>query len=178
MTGPPILTDRLILRHAVPDDLAGIHAILSNAEAMRYWSTLPHSTLEQSEIWLNHMLIERGKRENYIVAFRDDPSRVLGKAGCWNAGEVGMLFAPDVWGQGIATEALRAVLPREFARDPALTQIVADVDPRNTGSCALLRKLGFVETGRAARTLLLGNEWCDSVYFSLPRPDQDAGTGA
>jgi hypothetical protein len=33
-----------------------------------------------------------------------------------------------------------------------------------------LAKLGFVETHRAPRTWLVGEEWCDSVYLALQRP--------
>jgi RimJ/RimL family protein N-acetyltransferase len=36
----------------------------------------------------------------------------------------------------------------------------------------VLAKLGFVETGRAERTFLLGEEWCDSVYLALARPPE------
>ena len=32
------------------------------------------------------------------------------------------------------------------------------------------RHLSFVETGRAERTFLIGDEWCDSIYMALPRP--------
>jgi RimJ/RimL family protein N-acetyltransferase len=170
MQEPPLLTERLILRHAVPDDLAALHAILSNPAAMQYWSTLPHVELAETKIWLDHMLAETGKRENYIVALRDKPALAIGKAGCWNAGEVGVLFAPSAWGHGYAAEALRAILPREFARDPNLMQIMADVDPRNAASINLLKKLGFTVTGRADRTLKLGDVWCDSLYLALPRP--------
>ena len=52
----------------------------------------------------------------------------------------------------------------------AIEAIKADVDPRNQGSLRLLARLGFVETHRAGRTWLVGDEWCDSVYLALPRP--------
>mgnify|MGYP003347797219 CR=1 FL=1 len=51
-----------------------------------------------------------------------------------------------------------------------------DVDPRNKASIRLLERLGFAETHRAARTWLVGEEWCDSVYFALTREDWDQRT--
>jgi RimJ/RimL family protein N-acetyltransferase len=48
--------------------------------------------------------------------------------------------------------------------------LLADVDPRNVASLRVLDRLGFKETGRAERTFLLGDEWCDSVYLALQRP--------
>ena len=35
---------------------------------------------------------------------------------------------------------------------------------------AVLSKVGFRETGRAARTLQIGDEWFDSIYLRLDRP--------
>ena len=54
-----------------------------------------------------------------------------------------------------------------IARRRALgsTELTADVDPRNAASLALLRRHGFVETGRAAATWQIGDEWCDSIYL-------------
>ena len=95
--------------------------------------------------------------------------RVIGKAGCWRLPEIGYILHPDYWGQGLATEALTAVIGHVFAgRD--VDAITADVDPRNEASLKLLARLGFVETHRAQRTWLVGEEWCDSVYLALPRP--------
>ena len=42
-------------------------------------------------------------------------------------------------------------------------------DPRNAGALKVLDHLGFRETGRAQNTFLLGDEWCHSIYLTLPR---------
>lgn len=44
-----IRTKRLLLRRAAWDDLKDIHAVMSAPTAMRYWSRLPHETLEVTE---------------------------------------------------------------------------------------------------------------------------------
>src|SRR5690606_18253711 len=79
---------------------------------------------------------------------------------------VGFIFHPDVWGRGLAEEALRPIIDRAF-REHGLRMIEADVDPRNGSSLRLLTRLGFVETGRAKRTSLVANKWCDSVFLRL-----------
>jgi RimJ/RimL family protein N-acetyltransferase len=94
---------------------------------------------------------------------------VIGKAGAWNLPEIGFLLHPDQWGKGLAHEAMTAVIAHLFAAHP-VAQLVAEADPRNLASLRLLGRLGFVETGRAARTLRWRDEWCDSVYLALPRP--------
>lgn len=164
MTG--IRTARLTLRRARIDDLDSIHAVLSNKEAMRFWSTLPHATIEESRIWLRSMIdAPPDLSDDYVV---EHEGRVIGKAGCWRLPDIGFILHPDYWGRGLAREALQAVIPEVFSRFP-VAALTADVDPRNAASLALLKSLGFVETGRAKGTWDLGGELCDSVYLALPR---------
>lgn len=149
------------------DDLDAIHRLLSDARAMRYWSTPPHATLEQSRAWLASM-IGVPPRENADFVIEHDGA-VIGKAGCWRMPEIGFILHPDYWGRGLAREAVEAVVDHVFAHFEVPT-ITADVDPRNHASLALLGRLGFAETHRAARTIQVGGKWCDSIYLSRPRP--------
>jgi ribosomal-protein-alanine N-acetyltransferase len=163
---PPetIATQRLTLRRFRPDDAAAFHPILSDAEAMRYWSTVPHRDLAETQDWIDRTIVAvaAGQADDFI-ALHD--GRIIGKAGLWHGNELGMIFAKSCWGRGFASEAVGAIIHRAFAR--GLASIKADVDPRNEKSLRLLRKLGFVETGAAERTLLVGEEWVDSVYLEL-----------
>ena len=162
-----LLTPRLRLRRARSDDLAAMHAVLSHPAAMRYWSSPPHQSLEETRAWLSGMIAaEPGESDDFVV---EHQGRVIGKAGCWRIPEVGFILHPDYWGQGLAREALTAVITRAFAAFP-IPALIADVDPRNAASLALLARLGFVETGRAAGTIKVGDDWCDSIYLSLSRP--------
>jgi len=162
-----IVTQRLLLRRARPGDLHAMHVILSDARAMRYWSTPPHTDLAETEEWLAAMIDAPSDiADDYMVEL---DGRLVGKAGCWRLPELGFIFHPDVWGRGIAQEALRAVVPRLFARF-AVPELVADVDPRNAGCLRLLGRLGFHETGRLSNTWQVGAVFCDSVYLALPRP--------
>lgn len=143
-----------------------MHRVLSNAEAMRYWSTLPHRSLEESRQWLA-VTIDSPSAESFdfLVEYQ---GRVIGKAGLFRLPEIGFILHPETWGRGIATEALSAIIPAAFARFP-IPGITADVDPRNAGSLRVLKKLGFAETARARNTYRIGGEWCDSIYLSLGR---------
>lgn len=161
-----VTTERLILRRAEVRDLAALHAILSNPLAMRYWATLPHRTLAQSREWLKAMMASpEDESDDFVVEFE---GRVIGKAGFWRLPEIGYIFHPDHWGRGFARESLAALIARAFARSD-MPAIIADVDPRNTASLNLLARLGFVETSRKQATMLIGDEWCDSVYLRLER---------
>jgi RimJ/RimL family protein N-acetyltransferase len=162
-----ILTRRLRLRRAHIDDLEAMHAVLSHPRAMRYWSTPPHQNLAQTREWLAGMIAARPEESDDFVV--EHEGRVIGKAGFFRVPEIGYILHPDFWGLGLAHEALTAVIAKVFATFP-IDAVEADVDPRNEASLRLLGRLGFVETRRASRTWLVGEEWCDSVYLSRPRP--------
>lgn len=162
-----IRTARLLLRRARPDDLDAVHAFMSSPQAMRYWATLPHASMAVTEPWFEAQFFSGDPaRDEWVV---EHEGRVIGNIGIWNQPELGYIFHPDVWGRGIAMEAATAFIAYAFATY-AMDAITADVDPRNAASLTLLRKLGFVETGRAERTFLVGDEWCDSIYLALSRP--------
>lgn len=160
-------TARLLLRRPREDDLDVFFAIMSNPEAMRFWSTLPHASPEVTRNWLAQKLARTAAGGEDFVIERD--GELIGEVGAGRLPSFGFMLRPDCWGQGYATEASRAAIAHIFATHdvPALE---ADVDPRNAASLAVLGKLGFRVTGTATCTFLLGDEWCDSVYLTLNRP--------
>ncbi|CAN5560290.1 GNAT family N-acetyltransferase [soil metagenome] len=168
-----IVTARLRLRRARMSDLPEMHAVLSNPEATRYWSTLPHESIEETRAWLDSMIQSPPELSDDFVIER--VGRVIGKAGFYRVPEIGFILHPDHWGQGLAYEAVSVLVPRAFDRFdvPVLT---ADIDPRNRASQRLLAKLGFREVAHAERTYYIGGAWHDSIYMELkrPRPDQES----
>lgn len=162
-----IETARLVLRPAREDDLADMHAVLSDPLAMRWWSTPPHVDLDQTREWLAAMVAGGGAGLDLVIE-RD--GRVIGKVGFYRPPDLGYILHPDHWGQGLATEALTAALDRLFATTDH-AQATADIDPDNAASLRVVQKLGFTRTGVAERTWNVGGEWKDSVYFALSRGD-------
>lgn len=161
-----LVTERLRLRSARPGDLAAFHAILSDVEATRYWSTPPHRDLEQTRIWLDSMMsIPADEGVDFVVELAGE---AIGKAGFYRWPEVGFILAPRVWGRGLAREAVGAAVDHVFRE--GLTEVAtADVDPENLPSIRLLERLGFERTGSAERTWNIGGVWKDSLYFALTR---------
>lgn len=161
-------TARLVLRRAHPDDLEAMHAVLSDARAMTYWSHGPHEALERTREWLGSMIDSPAAlSEDFIVTL---DGRAIGKMGAWRLPEFGFILAPEHWGQGYASEALAAFLDHAFTR-PDIDHLIADVDPRNRASLALLARHGFTESGRAAGTWTTHIGMCDSLYLRLARED-------
>ncbi len=164
-------TERLTLRHARPDDLSDIHAILSDEAAMRWWSSLPHGTLAETEAWLDKMIAgNRAGAPDFVIEWQ---GRAIGKAGFWKLPDVGYILHPEAWGQGLAREAVGAAVDHVFRE--GLTELAtADVDPENLASIRLLERLGFVRTGSAERTWNIGGVWKDSLYYGLTRDNWKA----
>lgn len=133
---------------------------------MRWWSTTPHETREQTAGWLETMIaVDPESSDDFVI---EAQGRVIGKAGFWRLPEIGYILHPDYWGRGLATEALTAVIDHVMAtRD--MDGVTADVDPANVASIRLLGRLGFEQTGAASRTWLVGGVWMDSLYFGLDR---------
>lgn len=158
-----IYSARLVLRRAVMADVAAMHAIMSNPQAMRYWSTPPHTQLDDTERWMASMVdADPATGDDFIITL---DGQLIGKLGAWRLPEVGFLIDPGHWGKGYGSEALAAFVERR--RELGSTELTADVDPRNAPSLSLLHRAGFKETHRAKGTWQVGDELCDSVYLRL-----------
>ena len=159
-----IRTKRLVLRRIARDDAAALHAVFSDPEAMRYWSTLPHGSLAVTEAWIGQTIecTVAGEADDYAVVL---DGAVIGKAGFWQGNEIGVILSRAHWGKGYATEALCPVIRRALAL--GLDRITVDIDPGNTASLRLFESLGFRPVGSAKATVLVGEVWADSLYLAL-----------
>jgi RimJ/RimL family protein N-acetyltransferase len=168
LTAPPkIETERLVLRPIIDADVDALHAMLSDAETMRYWSTLPHTERQQTIDWVagNRAAMAAGTALEYGAVYQ---GKLIGRATFWNGNEIGFLFDRAYWGQGFASECLTAMIDFAFqCRD--WTEIIADVDPRNLASWKVLERLGFQRTGFELNTFCIGGLWSDSQYLALGR---------
>ena len=149
---PPVhrSTDRLVLRPLRIEDGLTLHDAFCDADAMRYWSGPPHTSVEQS---LDQIRRNVGERDSQAVAITRvaDPEEALG----WvvlidrkpEVVEIGYFLRPDAQGQGLAREAVAAMVDHAFTTR-GVRRVYADTDPDNHGSVRLLRALGFTEEGR------------------------------
>jgi RimJ/RimL family protein N-acetyltransferase len=155
---PPILaTDRLILRAHTAADFAGCCALWVDPEVTRFIGGRP-STPE--EVW-SRILRYVGHWQllgyGYFVATDRQTGAVMGEFGLadfhrditpalGDTPEAGWVLLPQHHGQGIAREALSAVLAWA---DQSMPRTVCLIDPENTPSLKLAQKLGYTEYARS-----------------------------
>ena len=166
-----IRTERLLMRRFTMDDTPAMHRIMTDPVAMRFWSTLPHESLDQTETWVrSEVEAPPGESDDFVITL---DGALIGKLGSWRLPEVGFLLDPAAWGRGYATEAMTAFIERRRALRS--TELTADVDPDNQSSLPLLMRCGFTETHREERTWNIGGQWHDSVYLRLDLSESSDG---
>ncbi len=160
-------TKRLLLREPRLSDLDAMFAVYSDAEAMRYWSTVPHAEPSVTKAMLEYRIAawDRAPRNFQI----EMDGEYIGNAGNFEGEEVGFMLRRSHWRQGIVREAMETIIPYLWRTTPH-PRLIADVDPRNAASCGLLRALGFQESYFERDTFLIDGRWSDSQYFELTRP--------
>ena len=144
-------TERLRLRHVVPDDLERLVALDSDPEVTRYTSygePTPRERYEREILpyWLAYY------ESTPLLGYWAAEARVDGEFLGWfhlrpdrfDAGEqeLGYRLRRDTWGQGLATEGGRALVAYGFERAGA-EKISARTLAANAGSRRVMEKCGL-----------------------------------
>jgi ribosomal-protein-alanine N-acetyltransferase len=87
---------------------------------------------------------------------------------------IGYDLMPEYWGNGYASEAVRAIIHAAFIGElwcGPLNRIQADTVPGNYASEVLLRNLGFMEEGLRRESGYWKNAFHDLKCFGLLRSE-------
>jgi ribosomal-protein-alanine N-acetyltransferase len=145
---PTLETERLVLREPVSSDAPDVFVFRSDAEVQKY-NDDPMVDVSQAITFIQEHRDEYAAQQRILwaITFRDE-NRVLGLCGFnfWNRrhnrASIGYDLARAYWGQGIATEAVGAMLRFGF-KHMRLHRIEATTIVDNVESVRLLRRLGF-----------------------------------
>jgi len=166
----PIVTERLVLREYVPEDVAELHAVVyGDHEAMRLLGgprdlAGTRAAVERS--------IDQQARDGFSfwAVIERESGLLAGEAGLFPLAEdrqdiaLGYALGVDFWGRGYGTEAARAVLAEAFG-SLAMQRVVAITRATNFRSRRVLSKLGFTAHGPR-------HVWgAEQLYFDLRRPE-------
>ena len=150
----PLLTERLELRPWRDDaaDLDAYAALCADPDVMRHIGAGAPLTREEAAAQLTRFA-DHWRRHGYGLraAILRASGEVAGFVGVARAGqpgvrpgdvEIGWRLLRRHWGRGLATEGALAVRDHAFEQ-LRLARLVAFVRPANTGSIAVMRKLGM-----------------------------------
>ena len=140
-------TERLVLRPVTADDHAALLAHWTQPDVRRF--LIDGAALSATEV---AETIEESVRDFaahgygiWLIELGSVPG-LAGTAGLRPLEDSGLeifySLAPGAWGRGYATEAARAVV--EYGLGPlGLPEVLAEVDEGNTGSVAVVKRLGM-----------------------------------
>ena len=156
-----IETDRLVLRRPRLADAAAIFARYASDPEVTRWVGWPrHTAVEQTEGFLGFAADEwvRWPAGPYLIERRED-ALLIGSTGFgfespW-AAMTGYVLAKDAWGQGYATESLRAIV--ELAPGLGVRRLFAYCHAGHAASAHVLDKGGFTREGILARHTIFPN---------------------
>ena len=146
-----IETDRLVLRRPLASDAQAVFARYAGDPAVtRFLGWRTHRSVVDTQMFLACCDGEwqQSGVGPYLIQSRED-GELLGSTGLRLASpqqaSTGYLLARDAWGQGYATEALRAM--RDMALRLGVLRLSAVCHPEHRASWRVMEKCGFTREG-------------------------------
>ncbi len=143
---PALETERFILRPICEEDVAAFWPTFRDEDAMRWWSHAAFTDQKELKAWL---LDDSWGGRTWIAEPKGGGlpiCRVVATLHEEGVSEIGYLTVLGSQGQGIARECVSALITHLFETE-SNRRLWADVDPDNTASNALLKRLGFTNEG-------------------------------
>jgi len=176
---PIIETKRLVLRQVTTEDAADMFAYLSDQDVVKPMGLEPFETVKDvlDEIKWYASIYEEGTGIRWGITLKDS-GKVIGSCGFLNRipkhyrAEVGYEISKVYWGQGIASEALEAVVKYGY-HHLQLERIEALIEPANVPSQKLVEKQGFKREGLLRHYEFARGKFDDLYMYSIIKEDLD-----
>jgi len=175
---PTLQTDRLLLAAFNADDAADVFAYASNPKVARFTTWAPHTTMSDSQSFIDMVLTREDDEHTWAIRLRDD-RRVSGaiEFGLVSAAEAQLdyVLAEPLWNRGIMTEAARAVLAWGLAVYPAVRRVRSRAVTQNVGSQRVMQKCGMQFVGTKLYRWAKCPEPVEQVEYALTRREPIVG---
>ena len=158
---PELYTERLYLRGMRVTDAPDMFDYAKDPEVSRFLTWSPHQSLDYTKAYLTCVgrQYRTGAIFDWAVVHRES-GRMIGTCGFTefryesNVGVIGYVLNPAFHGQGLATEAVRAVMDFGF-RELGLHRIQARFMQGNDPSLRLMQRVGMSFEGYARDEMLI-----------------------
>ena len=177
--GPERLTERLVLRLALPTEAEAVADFQRRNRAhFAPWEPVRSEAFYTAAFWTRQLAedveaMRADRRYRMFVWPKHTPDRCVGFVhfsnvvrGAFQACHLGFGVDAEVEGQGLAKEAVGEGVAWAFG-SLRLHRIEANHRPENVRSARRLRRLGFVPQGYARDYLRIDGAWRDHVLTAL-----------
>jgi len=160
-----IRTERLVLRELTLNDAAIFSKLAGDYDISKMTGSLPHPfPLYSAEFKIMYLRQQKRRGLAYPYAITVNGGELIGVMDLFRSApdtalEIGYWIGKPYWGQGLSTEAAKAII--QEAKDRLGVQaLMAGVFADNPASLRVLEKLGFKTTGS------------EEMYFSMARMEK------
>ena len=178
-----VVSPRLVLRPFAAPDVDDVHLWASDPAVCFFTDWGPNSRAETEAFVAD--AVNSGSPENAAITLA---SEILGASGPVAAGtvvgsisafgahddsieanpdvrELGWVVRRDLWGLGLATEAVAAFV--KSLADAGVTEFYARCRPQNRASSRVMEHVGFAYVRTVARDKFVRGAWADSDIYHL-----------
>jgi [ribosomal protein S5]-alanine N-acetyltransferase len=166
-----IETERLKLRPLELYDADPLFEIQGDPEWSKYQLEPPYTRRRAEHAVAYMVLCDWNSQANWAVTLDGEMIGTVNLTfeGAGRIGSLGYGVHKRRWGQGLAREAIAAVLDRAFAASDTFARVRAHTKPLNERSVGLLLRLGFTHEGTLRANRLQGAELVDEAVYGLLR---------
>lgn len=162
--------ERVRLRHPVREDAEAFLTMVRESRRLHRPWVHPPGDLQAFQAYVDRASSERFR--GLLILHRHDGG-IVGVAnlseivhGVFRCAYLGYYANARYAGRGLMQEGIALVLRYAF-RSLKLHRIEANVQPENSRSLALVRRLGFQKEGYSPRYLKVGGQWRDHERWAL-----------
>ena len=177
MPNDTLSTERLILRPPRPGDADALHRLVNDWAVVRMLQRLPFPyPRELMDEWIGATARQRtkGTAHHFVIAGDDNGQEMV--VGCVGlrldlaprTGSLGYWVGRRFWGHGVAQEAAGRVARWALA-NLDIDRLEAFVAEDNPASAAVLRRIGFRQTGRGVERFLARGGEAPGLRFEATR---------
>ena len=170
---PMLETPRLILRKISMDDLYDMNRYSVLDETSKYLVWTPHLNLAETrgniEFHINQY--KKGLPPDWGITLKSN-GMFIGTCGFTsvdqynNSAELGYVLSPEFWHQGLAKEAVKAVMKVAFS-DIGFHRLTVRIMDGNIASMRLAESVGFVREGTARECQIIKGKYATVHTYSI-----------
>ncbi len=171
MNAPTLTTSRLLLKPLSSADAEAVFSYRSNPEVARYQNFYP-ATVEETSAFILNNTQDFSAEDTWFQLGIYCQNQLIGDFGIHFIGpinsqcEIGYTLALQAQGKGYAQEAVTAVVDYLFGTLKK-HRITASLDPRNTASEKLLKRVGFRREGCFLKSYYNQGMWEDDLVYGI-----------